>query len=70
LQSKARSKETGKEVGEIWGTEEMSSWFERGARAVGEDEKKRGLGGVVHGDYKLDNLVSPNFPRPTRVVGC
>lgn len=58
-QSRAKSKDTGKEVGEIWGTRELREWFERGAREIADDEKERGVGSVVHGDYKLDNLVCP-----------
>ena len=56
-QSAARSKETGKEVGEIWGTKEMKTWFETGAKKIGEMETSKGIGGIVHGDYKIDNLV-------------
>ena len=37
----------------------MREWFERGAREIADDEKERGVGSVVHGDYKLDNLVCP-----------
>ena len=57
-QSKARSKE-GKETGQIWGTDELRPDFEHGARVIADEEKRRGVAGVVHGDYKLDNLVRP-----------
>lgn len=56
-QAKARDKESGKEVGSIWGMKEMKGWFEDGAGEIGVWEGERGVGGVVHGDYKLDNLV-------------
>jgi hypothetical protein len=56
-QSAAKSKESGKEVGEIWGTTELRGWFDGGAKAIADDEGKRKVGGVVHGDYKIDNLV-------------
>lgn len=57
-QSAARSIENGKEVGEIWGTKELRGYFDQGAKSIADDERKRGVGGVVHGDYKIDNLVS------------
>lgn len=56
-QSKARSPE-GKETGEIWGTKELRPYFTQGAKEIAVDEGKRGVGGVVHGDFKMDNLVS------------
>lgn len=57
-QSQARDKTTGKETGEIWGTKELRPFFEQGSKALGQWEKERGVGSVVHGDYKIDNLVS------------
>jgi hypothetical protein len=36
----------------------MEGWFNTGAKGIAEGESARGVGGVVHGDYKLDNLVS------------
>jgi hypothetical protein len=56
-QSKARSKE-GVDTGEIWGTKELRPYFTEGARGIAEDERKRGVGSIVHGDFKMDNLVS------------
>jgi hypothetical protein len=57
-QAEATSKETGIKTGEIWGTGELRGWFEDGARRIARDEEEREVGGVVHGDYKIDNLVS------------
>lgn len=57
-QAEATSKETGIKTGEIWGTGELRGWFEEGARRIAKDEGEREVGGVVHGDYKIDNLVS------------
>lgn len=56
-QSRAKDKVTGKEVGEIWGTRELWPWFEEGAAKIARMEKEGGVDGVVHGDYKLDNMV-------------
>jgi len=55
-QSKAKTKE-GVETGEIWGTKELRPYFTEGAKEIAVDEGKRGVGGVVHGDFKMDNLV-------------
>jgi hypothetical protein len=55
-QSKAQTKE-GKETGEIWGTKELRPYFTEGAAEIAKDENRRGVGGVVHGDFKMDNLV-------------
>ncbi|KAK4687524.1 hypothetical protein P7C73_g2601, partial [Tremellales sp. Uapishka_1] len=57
----------GKPVGEIFGTTELKRWFEDGASIIGEEEKRDGIGGVVHGDYKLDNLIF--HPTEPRVIG-
>ena len=73
----------GEEIGEIWGTSKLRGWFEQGAARIANDEMRRGVAGVVHGDYKIDNLVgwlsassllpdiSPQIFHPTepRVIG-
>lgn len=56
-QSKAATKE-GKETGEIWGTKELRPYFDQGAKLIADEERRRGVGGVVHGDFKIDNLAS------------
>ncbi|WWC73783.1 uncharacterized protein I206_107755 [Kwoniella pini CBS 10737] len=66
-QSKAKNKETSEEVGPIWGTDELKNWFTEGAKKVTELEQERGEGGVVHGDYKLDNLIF--HPTESKVIG-
>lgn len=43
-------------VGDIFGAEELKPWFENNARKVG-GEAAHGAS-IVHGDYKMDNLVS------------
>lgn len=65
-QSKAKVKETGKEIGQIWGTKELHPFFVEGARRIGEWESERKAGCVVHGDFKIDNLVS--HPLPSTVL--
>ena len=55
-QSKAATKE-GKETGEIWGTKDLRPYYDSGAKLIADDERRRGVGGVVHGDFKIDNLV-------------
>lgn len=42
-------------VGDIFGSDELRPWFEQGAGKIG-GEAMHGAS-VVHGDYKLDNLV-------------
>ena len=40
----------------------MRGWFEEGAARIARNERERGVGGVVHGDFKLDNMVRPVNP--------
>lgn len=58
VQSEARSEETGEQLGHIWGTREMRPWFEKGANLIAAQESRSGIDSVVHGDFKIDNLVS------------
>ena len=55
-QSEATSKQ-GEKTGEIWGTKELRPFFETGARLIAQEEQKRNVASVVHGDFKIDNLV-------------
>ncbi|WVQ95978.1 hypothetical protein IAU59_003077 [Kwoniella sp. CBS 9459] len=66
-QSAAQDKTSGEQVGEIWGTREMKRWFEDGAKVLADVERTEGRGSVVHGDYKLDNLIF--HPTEPRVIG-
>lgn len=50
MQSKVQSKKTGREVGEIPAFGEMKEWFKSN---LPQDENS-----IVHGDYKIDNIVS------------
>ncbi|KAH9985466.1 kinase-like protein [Russula vinacea] len=53
----------GKPVGDIPGWDELIAWYERNL----PDERKTGGARIVHGDYKLDNLVF--HPTENRVIG-
>jgi aminoglycoside phosphotransferase (APT) family kinase protein len=64
-QSKVTSPE-GRQTGEIWGTKELRPYFEHGSKLLAEDENKRGVGSIVHGDFKLDNLVRVTLCEATR----
>lgn len=54
LQSKAKDKDTGREVGEIPGFHDLVEFFKNN---IPEDENT-----ICHGDYKIDNLVCVVFP--------
>ncbi|KAI9441903.1 kinase-like domain-containing protein [Lactarius indigo] len=54
--------DTGKPVGAIPGWDELIAWYERNL----PDERKTGVR-IVHGDYKLDNLIF--HPTENRVIG-
>ena len=61
-QAQAVDVETGKATGEIPRTTEMLAWYRNNL----PDERATGLR-IVHGDYKLDNLVF--HPTENRVIG-
>jgi len=61
-QAEAADVETGKKVGNIPYFDELITWYTRNL----PDETKTGLR-IVHGDYKLDNLVF--HPTENRVIG-
>jgi len=62
-QAAVKDIDTGKPVGEIPGWDELMAWYERNL----PDERKTGCARIVHGDYKLDNLVF--HPTENRVIG-
>ncbi|KAK1220365.1 hypothetical protein PQX77_016856 [Marasmius sp. AFHP31] len=62
-QSKAVDVETGKAVGPIPHYDAMVRWYSQHL----PDEDKFGKGRIVHGDYKLDNMVF--HPTENRVIG-
>ena len=57
-----RDIESGKPVGAIPGWDELVGWYEQNL----PDERKTGVR-IVHGDYKIDNLVF--HPTESRVIG-
>jgi aminoglycoside phosphotransferase (APT) family kinase protein len=62
-QAAVRDVDSGEPVGEIPGWRELLAWYERNV----PDERKTGGARIVHGDYKLDNLVF--HPTENRVIG-
>jgi aminoglycoside phosphotransferase (APT) family kinase protein len=62
-QAAVRDVDPGEPVGEIPGWRELLAWYERNL----PDERKTGGARIVHGDYKLDNLVF--HPTENRVIG-
>ena len=62
-QAAVKDIDTGKPVGAIPGWDELMTWYERNL----PDERKTGGARIVHGDYKLDNLVF--HPTENRVIG-
>lgn len=61
-QAAVKDIDSGKPVGEIPGWGELIAWYEKNL----PDERKTGVR-IVHGDYKLDNLVF--HPTENRVIG-
>ncbi len=61
-QATVKDIDTGKPVGEIPGWTELIAWYEKNL----PDERKTGVR-IVHGDYKLDNLIF--HPTENRVIG-
>jgi len=59
--------ESRKTVGPIQFSERMNPWLAAGAREVAAREKEEGVWSVVHGDFKLDNLIF--HPTEPRVIG-
>ncbi|KAI0301709.1 protein kinase subdomain-containing protein PKL/CAK/ACAD [Multifurca ochricompacta] len=61
-QAAVKDIDTGEPVGEITGWRELIGWYESNL----PDERKTGVR-IVHGDYKLDNLIF--HPTENRVIG-
>jgi aminoglycoside phosphotransferase (APT) family kinase protein len=61
-QAAVKDVDTGNPVGEIPGWRELIAWYKGNL----PDERKTGVR-IVHGDYKLDNLIF--HPTENRVIG-
>lgn len=55
------------EIGDIEGSGEMVPYLRQGAQAVAHFERTEGVFSVVHGDFKMDNLIY--HPTEPRVIG-
>lgn len=62
VQSQTVDVDTGKQIGKIPFFDELVDWYQEHL----PDEKKTGLR-IVHGDYKLDNMIF--HPSENRVIG-
>ncbi|GHJ86230.1 hypothetical protein NliqN6_2632 [Naganishia liquefaciens] len=54
-------------IGDIEGSAEMVAYLRQGAQAVAHFERTQGVFSVVHGDFKMDNLIY--HPTEPRVIG-
>ncbi|KAJ9123349.1 hypothetical protein QFC22_001548 [Naganishia vaughanmartiniae] len=54
-------------IGDIEGSGEMVPYLRSGAARLAEFEKEKGVFSVVHGDFKMDNLIY--HPTEPRVIG-
>lgn len=58
-------------IGPIEGEEQMVPYLVKGAKERGKEEVKNGVWALVHGDYKMDNLIFRKSKRDGkwRVIG-
>jgi hypothetical protein len=56
-------------VGPIEGEREMVPYLISGAEHLGEKEKREKVWGLVHGDYKIDNMIFKKRAGRWAVVG-